>query len=95
MNQADSIEARIDGLPIRFAPNTYALFMALWNARGAWVSKEGLYDAFLSADTAEPPMPNQVYVYLYWIRKKLERTDFRIVSHAKGMSMWRLERVAS
>lgn len=70
------ISTVIDGVPVRFLPCEYEVFMYLWNRRGVPATPKMIADDL--SDEDGNPTTDSVKVQISWIRRKLEGTRFRI-----------------
>lgn len=83
-------QVSVDGREIALTPRERALFMCLWDNRGAVVSKERLWralcaaedivsaeDAFLAEEVT--PVTNTLEVYVCYLRRKIEKPSARRV----------------
>ena len=74
----------IDGEIIRLSPGQHAVFMRLWNARGAIIPADILYDALSTSSSKNPPFPQILKVHMFNLRRRIAKTNFRVKTHPKG-----------
>ena len=81
----------LDGTSVTLSPTEYALYLALWEANGAFVSKDELLARLWPAGTDR----GIVGVYIHYLREKLETGGRRyIVAHrGKGYALPREEKI--
>ncbi len=66
---------------VNLSEREYALFMALWNADGAYVPREQLLQEVWGEDDTDAGVVN---VYIHYLRRKIEPGGRRYISAARG-----------
>ncbi len=66
---------------VALSTKEYALFMALWHADGAYLTREQLLREVWADETADEGIVN---VYIHYLRRKIERNGQKYIYAARG-----------
>ncbi len=78
----------VDDSEVVLSAKEHALFMTLWEANGAYISREELLKKVWQGEETDPGIVN---VYIHYLRRKLEINGHRYIYAARGRG-YRLEK---